>query len=297
MAGLRAFAWVVTGVLAAALLTQPVSVQAQLSLSVTIIGALILIWFFGRGSFARQLYLSLSSFVIIRYVYWRLSYTLPSPSDPIGLTFGLILLSAEIYCVTILIISLIVNADPVKRQPLTRRRDEDLPIVDVFIPTYNEDEYILATTMAAAMSMDYPKDKLHVWLLDDGGTDQKCNDKDPVKAEAAKLRRASLQQLCKRMGGKYLTRAKNEHAKAGNMNSALAHVKGDIVLVFDADHAPFRSFLAGDGRLFPRRSETLPGADAARLPQPGPDRKESQDLQPNAVRKRDVLLADPARSR
>lgn len=243
MVGLRAFAWVATGVLAVALLTQPVSVQAQLSLSVTIIGALILIWFFGRGSFARQFYLSLSSFVIIRYVYWRLSYTLPPPSDPIGLTFGLILLSAEIYCVTILIISLIVNADPVKRQPLTRRRDEDLPVVDVFIPTYNEDEYILAATMAAALSMDYPKDKLHVWLLDDGGTDQKCNDKDPVKAEAAKLRRASLQQLCKRMGGKYLTRAKNEHAKAGNMNSALAHVKGDIVLVFDADHAPFRSFL------------------------------------------------------
>lgn len=243
MAGLRAFAWVATGVLAVALLTQPVSVQAQLSLSVTIIGALILIWMFGRGPLARQAYLSLSSFVVIRYVYWRLSYTLPPTSDPIGFAFGVVLLSAEIYCVTILIISLIVNADPVKRKPLTRRADEDLPVVDVFIPTYNEDEYILATTAAAALSMDYPKDKLNVWLLDDGGTDQKCNDKDPVKAEAAKLRRASLQELCKRVGAHYLTRAKNEHAKAGNMNSALAHVKGDIVLVFDADHAPFRAFL------------------------------------------------------
>lgn len=243
MSGLRAFAWMTTGVLAVALLTQPVSVQAQLSLSLTIIAALILIWRFTSGPLARQIYLSLSSFVVIRYVYWRLTYTLPPSSDPIGLFFGLILLSAEIYCVSILIISLIVNADPVKRPPLTRRRDEDLPVVDVFIPTYNEDEYILATTMAAALSMDYPKDKLKVWLLDDGGTDQKCNDKDPVKAEAARLRRASLQELCRRMGGHYLTRAKNEHAKAGNMNSALAHVTGDIVLVFDADHAPFRAFL------------------------------------------------------
>ena len=243
MSGLRAFAWVATGVLAVALLTQPVSVQAQLSLSVTIIGMLILVWRFGHGSLARQIYLSLSSFVVIRYVYWRLTCTLPPASDPIGLTLGMVLLAAEVYCVTILIISLIVNADPVKRKPLERRRDEDLPTVDVFIPTYNEDEYILATTAAAALSMDYPKDKLNVWLLDDGGTDQKCNDKDPVKAEAAKLRRASLQELCKRIGAHYLTRAKNEHAKAGNMNSALAHVKGDIVLVFDADHAPFRSFL------------------------------------------------------
>jgi len=232
-----------TGVVAMGLLTQPVSVQAQLSLSVTVISLLILVWAFGRSPLARQIYLSLSSFIVIRYVLWRLTCTLPPTSDPIGFGFGLVLLSAELYCVAILIISLIVNADPVKRKPLARRRDEDLPVVDVFIPTYNEDEYILATTVAAALSMDYPKDKLNVWLLDDGGTDQKCNDANPVKAEAAKLRRASLQELCRRLGANYLTRAKNEHAKAGNMNSALAHVKGDIVLVFDADHAPFRAFL------------------------------------------------------
>ncbi|PPD43936.1 MAG: cellulose synthase catalytic subunit (UDP-forming) [Methylocystis sp.] len=243
MLGLRAFAWIVSGVLAVALLTQPVSVQAQLALSTTIIVVLLLLWKFGRSPFARQTYLALSSFIVIRYVYWRLTNTLPPTSDPVGLSFGLILLSAELYCVCILIISLIVNVDPVKRRALSRRPDEDLPVVDVFIPTYNEDEYILATTIAAALSMDYPKDKLNVWLLDDGGTDQKCNDKNPAKAEAAKLRRASLQELCKRIGAHYLTRAKNEHAKAGNMNSALAHVKGDIVLVFDADHAPFRAFL------------------------------------------------------
>lgn len=250
MSGLRAFAWIATGLLAVALLTQPVSVQAQLSLGVTIVALLLLVWTFGRGPLARQIYLSLSSFIVIRYVYWRFTYTLPPTSDLIGLFFGSILLLAEVYCVAILVISLIVNADPVKRPSLKRRRDEDLPVVDVFIPTYNEDEYILATTMAAALSMDYPKDKLHVWLLDDGGTDQKCNDKDPVKAEAARLRRASLQEMCRRIGGKYLTRAKNEHAKAGNMNSALAHVKGDIVLVFDADHAPFRSFLQETVALF-----------------------------------------------
>lgn len=243
MSGLRVFAWIATGVLSVALLTQPVSVQAQLALSVTVIGLLILTWIVGRGPLARQIYLSLSSFIVIRYVYWRLTCTLPPASDVIGFGAGIVLLSAELYCVAILIISLIVNADPVKRKPLTRRRDEDLPVVDVFIPTYNEDEYILATTAAAAMSMDYPRDKLNVWLLDDGGTDQKCNDANPVKAEAARLRRASLQELCKRIGAQYLTRAKNEHAKAGNMNSALAHVKGDIVLVFDADHAPFRAFL------------------------------------------------------
>ncbi|MBU6525611.1 UDP-forming cellulose synthase catalytic subunit [Methylocystis sp. MJC1] len=243
MSALRAVAWIATGVLAMALLTQPVSVQAQLSLSITIIAALLLLWRYGRSPFARHAYLALSGFIVIRYLYWRLTCTLPPASDPFGLSFGLILLTAELYCVAILAISLVVNIDPIKRAPLSRRAEEDLPTVDVFIPTYNEDEYILATTAAAALSLDYPKEKLTVWLLDDGGTDQKCNDKNPLKAEAAKLRRASLQELCKRLGARYLTRARNDHAKAGNMNSALAHVKGDIVVVFDADHAPFRNFL------------------------------------------------------
>lgn len=243
MSALRAVAWIATGVLAMALLTQPVSVQAQLSLSITIIAALLLLWRYGRSPFARHAYLALSGFIVVRYLYWRLTCTLPPASDPFGLSFGLILLAAELYCVAILAISLIVNIDPIERPPLARRTEDELPTVDVFIPTYNEDEYILATTAAAALSLDYPKEKLTVWLLDDGGTDQKCNDKNPLKAEAAKLRRASLQELCKRLGARYLTRARNDHAKAGNMNSALAHVKGDIVVVFDADHAPFRNFL------------------------------------------------------
>ncbi|HEY8581002.1 MAG TPA: glycosyltransferase family 2 protein, partial [Beijerinckiaceae bacterium] len=81
------------------------------------------------------------------------------------------------------------------------------------------------------------------WLLDDGGTDQKCSDSNPEKAQAARDRRASLQALCAQLGARYQTRARNLHAKAGNMNSALADAKGEIVVVFDADHAPFRSFL------------------------------------------------------
>ncbi len=242
-ATLRAIAWGISGLCALMLLTQPVSVHSQLALSSTVIAGLIAVWFFGRGLVARQLFLALASFVVIRYMYWRWTSTLPPASDPVAFTLGIVLLTAEMYCVLILSISLVINADPLVRPRLEREEDDKLPVVDVFIPTYNEDEYILATTIAAAKSMDYPPDKLNVWLLDDGGTDQKCNDKNPEKAEAARQRRISLQALCARLGAIYLTRKRNEHAKAGNMNNALAHVKGDIIVVFDADHAPFRAFL------------------------------------------------------
>lgn len=240
---LRAAAWIICGVLAVILLTHPVSVGAQLTLSLCVIGAMTVVWRCGRGSYQRQLFLALGSFVVIRYLYWRLTSTLPPASDPVGLTFGVLVLLAEFYCVLILVISLTISADPLTRKPLEQDSDDQLPTVDVFIPTYNEDEYILATTIAAAKSMDYPAHKLTVWLLDDGGSEQKCNDPNPQKAESARKRRADLMALCDQLGAVYLTRKKNEHAKAGNLNNGLAMSTGEIVVVFDADHAPFRAFL------------------------------------------------------
>ncbi|MDB5571610.1 MAG: bcsA [Hyphomicrobiales bacterium] len=240
---LRALAWISSGVAAVLLLAQPVSVGAQLSLSLCVVAGMALVWRLGTGLLQRQMFVALGSFVVIRYLYWRVSSTLPPASDPVGLAFGIVLVCAEAYCVLILVISLTISADPLKRKRVEQDVDADLPTVDVFIPTYNEDEYILATTIAAAKSMDYPGEKLTVWLLDDGGTDQKCNDKDPAKAAAAMARRVSLQRLADQLGAVYLTRKKNEHAKAGNMNNALTVSTGEIVVVFDADHAPFRAFL------------------------------------------------------
>ena len=243
MSAIRVFVWALISVVAIVLLTLPVSVSAQSTLSVVVIVSMIALWSAGGGAISRQLFLGLGSAVVIRYIYWRVTDTMPPLSDPVSFGFGAILLAAEVYCVLILVIGLIINADPLKRKSLAREDDSTLPVVDVFIPTYNEDEDILATTLAAALSMDYPREKLNVWLLDDGGTEQKCNDAVAAKSAAARLRRASLQTLCQQMGARYVTRARNEHAKAGNLNNGLLRAKGDIVVVFDADHAPFRSFL------------------------------------------------------
>ena len=49
--------------------------------------------------------------------------------------------------------------------------------------------------------------------------------------------------LCAALDVKYLTREKNVHAKAGNLNNGLEHSTGELIAVFDADHAPARDFL------------------------------------------------------
>ncbi len=93
--------------------------------------------------------------------------------------------------------------------------------VDVFVPTYNESVELVRKTLLAALAMDYPH---QTWLLDDG-------------------RRPEMQALARQFGCEYLARADNAHAKAGNLNHALAHSSGELVVVFDADHAPRQDFL------------------------------------------------------
>ena len=45
------------------------------------------------------------------------------------------------------------------------------PHVDIFIPTYNESLDVIKPTVYAALNMDWPADKLHVYVLDDGSRD------------------------------------------------------------------------------------------------------------------------------
>ena len=243
MAVMRWAAWIICAALAVAFLWQPVGVAAQLALGIAVIVAMTLIRSAGNRRFMRWTFLALGSFIVLRYVYWRATQTLPDVDDVAGFTFGTLLALAELYCAFVLAVSLTINADPLERGDAPCAPEPQLPEIDVFIPSYDEDPSILAMTIAAARSMDYPPEKLKVWLLDDGGTDQKCADPDEIKAGRARARRSALQKLCADLGANYLTRARNEHAKAGNLNNGLLHSAAPIVVVFDADHVPFRTFL------------------------------------------------------
>ena len=195
-----------------------------------------------KGMF-RTLFLGLGTFLMLRYLFWRFTSTIPSLDAPGDFIAGMILLSAECYCALMMFLSLFTVADPVDRQKAPAVQPDQAPSVDVFVPSYNESTAILATTLAAAKRMIYPEDKLNVFLLDDGGTDQKIFSDDPEKSAAARLRRRSLQALCHDLDVTYLTRKANVKAKAGNLNNGLMQSKGDLVVVFDADHAPSREFL------------------------------------------------------
>lgn len=213
----------------------------------------------------RVVVILIAFFLTFRYLLFRTFDTLfyTGLADFTGM---MALYGAEFYGIFVYILGLFVNAAPIKRKQLVADlADPDLPTVDIFIPTYSESEDMVAITATAAAQVDYPKDKLNIYILDDGGTDQKVNDPDPEKARAARERRASLQSMAEFLEIHYLTRCENYHAKAGNVNEAMRATSygvhdtkdsvecfppdgfggggGDLILVLDCDHVPTRDIL------------------------------------------------------
>jgi len=218
-------------------------VQALLGIAAVVI-VLVLKPFARKRIVARVVLLAVASMLVMRYWIWRLTETLPTLDAPVSLAAALLLFTVETYAIAVFFLTAFINADPLDR-PLPRPvQAADLPRVDILVPSYNEPAEMLSVTLAAARHIYYPKEKLRVVLCDDGGTDQRCNSPDPALAEASRARRAELQAMCADLGVMYTTRARNEHAKAGNMSAALEKLDGDLVAVFDADHVPSRDFLA-----------------------------------------------------
>jgi len=186
-----------------------------------------------------------------RYMYWRATESLPMHFGVAAMVCGLLLFAGECYGYLNTLFGFFINCNPLHRRPVPLPSDTSLlPHVDIYVPTYNEDASILRPTIIAATQIRYPKHKMHVFLLDDGGTDQKCNDQDPAKAAGARERADQLREIARRYGAGYLTRAKNEHAKAGNINSALQHTNSELLLILDCDHIPTEDFLEKTVGLF-----------------------------------------------
>ncbi len=236
--------WCGLGALLLVLVANPVDAAAQLVLGLLAVVVLLVFKRFQLRGVARLFFLFLAAYVSLRYWCWRTMTTVVF-HEPISFTLAVALYVAELYGIVVYLLGIFVNIHPLERQPVELTGDpQEWPTVDVLIPTYNEPTELIEVTMRAALRIDYPKERFRVCLCDDGGTEQKRNDKDPRKAEQAFQRNIELKALCRRLGASYLTRARNLHAKAGNINSALMeHTSGELILILDTDHVPTTDIL------------------------------------------------------
>jgi cellulose synthase (UDP-forming) len=187
----------------------------------------LLVWDAPRHQIkTRQMVCLIPALLCLQYLSWRLFSTVwPDNGDSawaqtwIWGVWGIEVVAFIEVAVFLLIMS---RTNTRSQEADQHQMPSPLPEVDIFIPTYNEPLDVLEKTIVAAAAVDYPNKT--VWVLDDGKRDW-------------------LRRFCEDTGVRYLTRADNSHAKAGNMNHALTHAKGQFIAVFDADFVPSKNFI------------------------------------------------------
>lgn len=201
----------------------PMDSQKQYIFGLLSIGILFLMGFSKRRSIS-VIMVVMSLLMSTRYMYFRLTQTLHFNSE-IEAILGMGLFLAEVYIWVMLLLNYLQTVWPLKREIVPLPDDMSLwPTVDVYIPTYNEPLEVVRDTVLAAQCIDYPRDKIKIYLLDDGS-------------------RREFAVFAQDVGVGYITRTEHNHAKAGNLNHAMKITQGELICVFDCDHVATRIFL------------------------------------------------------
>ena len=201
----------------------PMDSQKQYIFGLLSIGVLFLMGFSKKRSVS-VIMVVMSVLLSTRYMYFRLTLTLHFNSE-IETILGMGLFLAEVYVWVMLLLSYLQTVWPLKREIVPLPDDmSQWPTVDVYIPTYNEPLDVVRDTVLAAQCIDYPRDKMNIYLLDDG-------------------KRREFAVFAADVGVGYITRNDNNHAKAGNLNHAMKLTQGELITVFDCDHVATRIFL------------------------------------------------------
>ncbi len=106
-----------------------------------------------------------------------------------------------------------------------------LPFVTVQLPIYNE-RYVVERLIDGVVGLRYPRDRVEFQVLDDS-TD------DTVELVAAKV----CEYRARGVDIHHMRRPTRQGFKAGALRYGLAHAKGELVALFDADFMPEPDFL------------------------------------------------------
>src|SRR6187401_2272194 len=116
-------------------------------------------------------------------------------------------------------------------QPQPKGAFDDLPVVTIQLPLYNE-MYVVDRLIDAVCQIEYPREKLEIQVLDDS------TDETREIAELA-VRRYAMQGF----DIKYIHREDRTGYKAGALDEGLKVARGNFVAIFDADFIPKADFL------------------------------------------------------
>jgi cellulose synthase/poly-beta-1,6-N-acetylglucosamine synthase-like glycosyltransferase len=137
----------------------------------------------------------------------------------ISLAFSIPVLMSSYYTVILFVSSLRYPRFLGDLSPFT----ESFPLVSVLIASYNE-KFVMGQTLDAVKSLDYPVGKLQVVVADDSTDDTR----GVIDKKVEELNSSGLVALVSR-------RNNREGFKSGALNHAAPLLRGDYVLLLDAD--------------------------------------------------------------
>lgn len=149
-----------------------------------------------------------------------------TPHELTLILYNLALLPVVFFSVLFLIITIISigidREEPARRRKLTRH-----PFITVQLPTFNDP--IAVRCLEACLKFTYPKERFEIMVVDDS-TDTRTS---RLLARYAK-RHANVS---------FHHRDNREGYKPGALKEVHPHVKGEIIVIFDADFVPQKDFL------------------------------------------------------
>jgi len=109
--------------------------------------------------------------------------------------------------------------------------DEDLPLVTIQLPIFNE-RYVSRRLVDAVCLLDYPRDRMQIQVLDDSIDDTQTLLSETVQEYQAKG-----------FWIEYIHRVNRSGFKAGALQDAMPLVQGNYIAIFDADFIPSSNWL------------------------------------------------------
>ena len=97
---------------------------------------------------------------------------------------------------------------------------KSFPTVAIVVPVFNEEVAVVKTNVLQLKTMNYPKERLSFYLLDDSTDSEKASE---------------LRLFARSNGIRYVHRKDRKGFKAGALNNMLKHSKEEFLAVFDFD--------------------------------------------------------------
>ena len=135
--------------------------------------------------------------------------------------YTLFIISAFIFLYGIFVLSKNFKKDSIQKDLKKDSFISDFPYLDIIVAARDE-QYVIERLVQRLFNLDYPQEKLNIFIIDDGSEDETPN---ILKKLSYKYQKLEIIRRAKNAGG----------GKSGALNEALTLTSGEWVLILDAD--------------------------------------------------------------